>query len=319
MGTARSTIRRYTILGALFGICFPLIATVIKAFQLPSFSWAKLFKAHVEDPMLMIIDLAPFVLGLIGYLLGRNRAALESATRELERTAVSQDARLVRLDGQLEQRNDDLNSVTYAAAHDLRSALRGIASCISFIREEEDDMELDQLNKMLDGRVERMEHLLDGLMRYIRLVQSESVPVKLDLNEMVNSAASRINDPRLKLELDQPCGELEFDEEKCIILFEELFSNSVKFTQEDTVQVRVSCKHRGTYMELSVSDNGPGVPAQYRDRIFRMFTTLQSRDELESTGLGLAIVQRIVSDAGGKVVVGDGEGSGLTVIIQLPT
>ena len=54
-------------------------------------------------------------------------------------------------------------------------------------------------------------------------------------------------------------------------------------------------------MEFRVSDDGPGIPEQFHQRIFKIFQTLHSRDDLESSGIGLAMVKRKVETHGGRI------------------
>ncbi len=53
--------------------------------------------------------------------------------------------------------------------------------------------------------------------------------------------------------------------------------------------------------EIRVSDDGPGIPPRFHDRIFAIFQTLASRDEVETSGIGLAIVKKMVQGNGGKI------------------
>src|SRR4029079_7187740 len=72
----------------------------------------------------------------------------------------------------------------------------------------------------------------------------------------------------------------------------------------------------GDRVELIVEDNGPGVPSELRDRVFTpYFTTKEGKG---GTGLGLAIVHRIVSDHGGRIVVGEAAGGGARIAVELP-
>jgi two-component system NtrC family sensor kinase len=67
---------------------------------------------------------------------------------------------------------------------------------------------------------------------------------------------------------------------------------------------------------LIVEDNGPGVPAELKDKVFApYFTTKHAKG---GTGLGLAIVHRIVSDHGGRIIVADAPGGGARFAIELP-
>ena len=62
---------------------------------------------------------------------------------------------------------------------------------------------------------------------------------------------------------------------------------------------------------FKVKDNGPGIPSRFRERIFQIFQTLNSRDEIEATGIGLSIVQKIVKELGhGEIWIECEEGKG---------
>jgi signal transduction histidine kinase len=67
-------------------------------------------------------------------------------------------------------------------------------------------------------------------------------------------------------------------------------------------------------VEFLVSDDGPGIPEQYRERVFGMFQTLRPRDEVEGSGMGLAIVRKLTESQGGRVWLSDRAGGrGLSV------
>ncbi|TIP38144.1 MAG: sensor histidine kinase, partial [Mesorhizobium sp.] len=69
--------------------------------------------------------------------------------------------------------------------------------------------------------------------------------------------------------------------------------------------------------ELTVSDTGPGIPAEEREHVFERFYRLPGSAE-EGSGLGLAIVREVVENAGGSVTLGDAAGRGLKVEVRLP-
>ena len=83
-----------------------------------------------------------------------------------------------------------------------------------------------------------------------------------------------------------------------------LLANAVKHHDRDQGQVSVSCEgpRRGRYV-FSVSDDGPGIPAKFHQRIFGMFKTLKSRDRVEGSGMGLALIKRLVGRYEGEVSV----------------
>ena len=98
-----------------------------------------------------------------------------------------------------------------------------------------------------------------------------------------------------------------------------LVDNAIDHSPPDgRVTVRVA--QHGRLAELSVEDQGPGVPSAERERIFEPFTRLPGvrRDRSEGTGLGLAIASRIVAAHGGTIAVDDGPGGGARFVVGLP-
>ena len=83
--------------------------------------------------------------------------------------------------------------------------------------------------------------------------------------------------------------------------------------------IRVEASPSGNVVEFAVIDDGPGIPEQFRERVFGMFQTLRPRDEVEGSGMGLAIVRKLVDRQGGKVWLADGPGGrGLAVHFTWP-
>ena len=71
--------------------------------------------------------------------------------------------------------------------------------------------------------------------------------------------------------------------------------------------------------EFTVTDDGPGIPEKFHDRVFGMFQTLKPRDEVEGSGMGLAIVKKLVESQSGTIWMGQGrEGRGLSVHFTWP-
>ena len=63
----------------------------------------------------------------------------------------------------------------------------------------------------------------------------------------------------------------------------------------------VSTRDLGSLIEFRVEDDGPGIPLAFHERVFQMFQTLKSRDEIEGSGMGLAIVKKSVEGHGGTI------------------
>jgi two-component system sensor histidine kinase CiaH len=126
---------------------------------------------------------------------------------------------------------------------------------------------------------------------------------------------------RLEVEpLDEPHGAIvSGDRDRLIQLVLILVDNALDHAPVDTT-VHVAVRRAGRRVELSVSDEGPGVPEAARDRVFEPFTRLPgvARDRAAGTGLGLAIARRIVVAHEGTIVVDDAPGGGARFLVSLP-
>jgi signal transduction histidine kinase len=82
-----------------------------------------------------------------------------------------------------------------------------------------------------------------------------------------------------------------------------LINNAIKHSNKDkgTIDVQIA-KTTGGY-NISVTDDGPGVPSEYQHKIFEMFQTLKSRDAVEGSGMGLAMVKKVIEFYGGSVTL----------------
>jgi signal transduction histidine kinase len=82
--------------------------------------------------------------------------------------------------------------------------------------------------------------------------------------------------------------------------------------------IKVACAEENGFWKFSVSDNGPGIPEQHFEKIFRLFQTLQPKDQFESTGVGLTLAKKIVELSGGKIRLTSTVGQGSTFFFTLP-
>ena len=81
-------------------------------------------------------------------------------------------------------------------------------------------------------------------------------------------------------------------------------------------RVSVSTKYPGDKVEISITDNGPGIPDSIKDKIFQPFFTTKPTGQ--GTGLGLSLAYDIVKAHGGTIEINSKEGEGTGFIIKLP-
>jgi len=101
-------------------------------------------------------------------------------------------------------------------------------------------------------------------------------------------------------------------------VFQNLIANALKFTNGRPPVIRIGGEDRPDTHLLWVSDNGPGVPEAHRERVFKIFQRLHTREEYPGTGVGLALCKKIVEDHGGRIWAEPGPGKGSRLCFTLP-
>lgn len=218
----------------------------------------------------------------------------------------------------LERSNRELDSFAYAASHDLRAPLRGIANLAQWI--EEDLLGTDQLKsetremlELMRGRMHRMEHLIEGLLQYSRAGRVHQDPESINVGVLVRDVIDLLSPPAsvsIAIAKDMPTIETE----RLLLqqVFMNLIGNAIKHANRDDASVIVGWRRIGPYYEFSVSDNGPGIAPEFHDRIWGIFQTLEARDRVEGAGIGLALVKKLVEGQAGRVWLESIPGEGAT-------
>ncbi|MEO0617285.1 MAG: PAS domain-containing protein [Pseudomonadota bacterium] len=223
----------------------------------------------------------------------------------------------------LERSNRDLDDFAYIASHDLRAPMRGIENLAQWIEEDiaqsatPDTMEKLQL---LRQRVARMDRMLGDILEYARAGREDAAVQRVDcrsvLEEVIEWVGERFSHD-VVITSDLP--ELLAQPTTVQQIFLNLVSNAAKHHDKPHGRIEVSCEVAGPHYRFSVSDDGPGIPERYRERIFRMFETLKRRDDVEGSGVGLSIVERLVSSLGGRIELHDGlDGTGCEFRVYIP-
>lgn len=238
-----------------------------------------------------------------------------------ERKAVQ--LRLAEMTRELERSNEDLESFAYTASHDLRAPLRGIGNLIGWVREDlggKVDQEAEAKFKLMTDRVQRMERMLEDLLQYSRIGRTDLQEADFQSDEKIREAFDLLNaEQRFELEISEPLPVLRGTPIAFQQVVANVIGNAIKHHDAETGKIRVSSSRQQGFERITISDDGPGIPEQYRERVFALFQTLKSRDSVEGSGMGLAIVRRVMDVAGGKVsVTGNDQGRGASIHIDWP-
>lgn len=226
---------------------------------------------------------------------------------------------------ELARSNAELEQFAYLASHDLQEPLRKIQAFGERVAALPDgpldDRGRDHLARMLES-ARRMQQLITDLLTYSRVGMQAQLFAEVDLADIARQVKSD-----LELRIEQTGGRVEVgelppveaDPTQLRLLLQNLVGNALKF-QRDGVPpvVRVSGREKGRHVHIEVADNGIGLDLRHRDRIFRIFQRLHTREEFEGTGLGLAVCEKIAQRHGGSIRVDSTPGEGATFTVTLP-
>lgn len=213
---------------------------------------------------------------------------------------------------QLERSNRELDSFAYVASHDLKSPLRGIQNLCRFIEEDLGDAASDEVREHLElmqGRVARMERLLDDLLAYSRVGRVEETIVEIGVHHIIGDILETLDVPDGFTIEQGALPTLVTHRPPLEQVLRNLIQNAIKHHDRESGTVRIFTEPADNDMIVfTVADDGPGIPRGFEERIFRMFTTLAPRDRVEGSGLGLSLVQKLVEHYGGHVWLEDTAG-----------
>ncbi|MBC7817205.1 MAG: PAS domain S-box protein [Planctomycetaceae bacterium] len=224
---------------------------------------------------------------------------------------------------ELERSNQELDDFAYVASHDLKTPLRGIDNLSKWIADDATDslseVSREHLRK-LRQRIARLDRLLDDLLQYSRAGQQMGDVMPVQTGPLIRSVVELLTPPAgFVVSVADGMPQLTTYKTPLELVFRNLIDNAIKHHDRTDGHIEVSAAVKGRFVEFSVRDDGPGIPADYHERIFRMFQTLRPRDELEGSGIGLAVVKKVVERQGGQVTIESHNGRGTTFRFTWPS
>ena len=238
--------------------------------------------------------------------LAATQQALEASSRDLARS------------------NADLEQFAYVASHDLQEPLRMVVGYVQLMEKRlKDKLDTDTREFMgfaVDGAL-RMQKMIQDILAYSR-VNTRGRPIEpADSAEALKEALalleSRIAETGAEVDA-QSLPIVTADYAQLVQLFQNLVGNAIKFCKKHPPRVRIEACREARQWRFSVSDNGVGIPAEYRGQLFVIFRRLHTRREFPGTGIGLAICKRIVERHGGEVGIESAPGGGSVFWFTLP-
>lgn len=228
----------------------------------------------------------------------------------------------------LEHTTEELEKFTYIASHDLKSPLRTITGFISLI---EKDFEREKYSSLpghlsfVKSGARQMNYLIQDILEISHLNTEETVRVQshFDFNKVLEQVVFS-----LKEEIEQSNAQVDSAKLPCYygheaefaLLFQNIIQNGIKYNNSKVPKVQVKSMVSEDRVLLQFTDNGIGIPVEYREKVFELFSRLHNSYEYHGTGLGLGLCMKIIEKYQGSITIDDNlkGGSVFTVLLPLP-
>ena len=219
----------------------------------------------------------------------------------------------------LERSNEELKNYAHIVSHDLKSPLRSIEALISWLKEDYgeafDDKGLEYV-QMLEDKIENMDHLIDGILKYSSINAEDMHKEDVDVNEILEDIIDTIYIPEhVEVKIVGEMPQLRADRTRMYQLFQNIISNGVNYIENKKGLVEVACEDEKNFWLFSIRDNGIGIPKEYHNKVFKIFQSFGSYNK--SSGIGLSIVKKIIDVYQGRIWLESEENKGTTFFIKL--
>jgi Na+/proline symporter/nitrogen-specific signal transduction histidine kinase len=224
------------------------------------------------------------------------------------------------------QKDEFLDTV----AHELKTPITGIRAATELLMDDEDAMPKEIKKQFLTNILQdsdRLGRLINNLLDFEKL---ETGRLNLDINyldiqETIKKAIANTQHIAAKKGIalrikNRHCFKMNYDEDRILQVFTNLISNSIKFCEPESGHIEIDYKLGNTTLEIAVTDNGKGVPAEDMEYVFDKFYQSKHQNTIKpiGSGLGLAITKQIIEKHHGKIWVDKTLKSGAKFVFTLP-
>ncbi|MBP6665104.1 MAG: GHKL domain-containing protein, partial [Chitinophagales bacterium] len=252
----------------------------------------------------------------------------ELATKTTELRQVTEQLKYI--NEQLKQKDVQKDEFLYTVTHELRTPLTSIRA-LSEILYDYDDIDTTEKRHFLSTIIKESERMTRLITQVLDLEKLESGEQKLNLSEVeiidlieesVTAVKQLATEKGVALFIDiapfMPIFTADKDRLMQVII--NLLSNAIKFCPSEQGVIKIQAQIINNNLQISVADNGLGIPLVYKNRIFDKFYQAQmlNKSKPHGSGLGLAISKKIIDLHHGLIWVENNEQEGATFFVQIP-
>lgn len=258
--------------------------------------------------------------------------ALQQANESLEKRVASRTQELLQAKAEAEAANSSKTRFLAAASHDLMQPFNALSLFTSMLKKKVEGEELRQLANHIDDSLNVVEALLSDLVEISRLDSGSQQPELSDfaVNELLlplkNEFALLAEQEGIAFNFVASRMYVHSDKRMLRRIVQNFLSNAVHYCNDSCNdgdsnkegKILLGCRLSQTQLSIEVWDNGPGIPEDKQQKIFREFERLEQNREVPGLGLGLAISERIATILGLSISLKSQVGKGTCFAVSVP-
>jgi PAS domain S-box-containing protein len=227
-----------------------------------------------------------------------------------------------KVEEELKVRNTELDNFVYKVSHDLRAPLSSILGLVNLASLPGNDDNLKDYIPLVGQKVQQLDHFISDVLSHSKNLKLEVQTDLIDLHRTIHETFTGLSylkgASEIRKKISISGSDFYSDPWRIGEIFRNLISNAIKYRKLDKTESWIEIEARCTEhaVEISIKDNGIGIPAENQGRVFEMF--YRASEQSEGSGLGLYIVKNAVEKLDGVVMVDSEPRLGTTFKVVLP-
>lgn len=296
----------------------------------------------LEDPgdwiEIITFIITAVVAGELASRAERRAAEAQAGRQEIERLYQELQTAFDRAsEAEAGRRNEQLKAALLEAlTHNLRTPLTAIKAAVTALirvgaRQHAAELSREgqfELLQVIDEESDRLNRFIDGLStsdatEAVPPIHLRTVPVEAIVSTALQRAETMTRDHRIDVSIEPDLPKLSVDAASVVEVMYMLLDNASKYSPPGTPIVIRAVRHGERFVRVAVSDQGPGIPSELREKVFEKFFRVPAREPFDrrrgGIGIGLSIVRRLVEAQAGRIwIESSTPGGGTTVAMTLP-